>query len=537
MNNKIIGFTISERSIDHSDIDVFKVGLKMVHKKVCGMHLYYWGVGNISKCYIKKNVISLSFPMHSSLEDRNVLITVDNCSIKIENDWLGSIPIYYDLKSKIVSTLINKVVSNNFKIDSVGLPYYLRYGFSVFEHTPIKDLHFLRYYSKIVIKNNVMRVKYKVDSFIDRVRGVSKSNETIREIDNYLKNGEGRTVGDVYIPTSGGYDSRLLNMLFCNKKRIRSFTYGITYQSLLPQREVEYAREVTGRLGISWREIKLKYFHKHCDEWFRLFGCSTHLHGMYHIEFYARSLARVSKKRTLLSGIVGDLWSGGLEIRKITSSKDLRQLAYTHEIHIDEKYSKFDFEEKLSSNYYKKYKKSIDNARTYPIHTVRLKMILLSYLMSIPDYFGMPSWTPFLNFNIVKKMLTLPESERENRVWQKNIFKKNKLDVEKKIVSQTNLNTLNKDAFIFYPLKQINEVFLPFIKSNKIRELKREHKKMLSTALRAKFLLKRFEKSKRLSVFILKHATKNFDISVYNKIIILKSMEHAVRKYGLMDNN
>ena len=39
--------------------------------------------------------------------DRNILISFENDKIIVENDWLGSIPIFYNQKENIISTLSN----------------------------------------------------------------------------------------------------------------------------------------------------------------------------------------------------------------------------------------------------------------------------------------------------------------------------------------------------------------------------------------------------------------------------------------------
>jgi hypothetical protein len=64
------------------------------------------------------------------------------------------------------------------------------------------------------------------------------------------------------------------------------------------------------------------------------------------------------------------------------------------------------------------------------VFSMRLKLILLSYLTQIPEYFGFPVWTPFLNYDIAMAMLNLPQDRRKNRIWQRDFFKNVGLNLE-----------------------------------------------------------------------------------------------------------
>ncbi len=76
--------------------------------------------------------------------------------------------------------------------------------------------------------------------------------------------------------------------------------------------------------------------------------------------------------------------------------------------------------------------------------------MLISYLTQIPEYFGMPVWTPFLNFDNVKAMLNVEENRRENRLWQKEFFQKVGLSLEDMNLKSIKSNKLDyliaKDA-------------------------------------------------------------------------------------------
>ena len=81
------------------------------------------------------------------------------------------------------------------------------------------------------------------------------------------------------------------------------------------------------------------------------------------------------------------------------------------------------------------------------ISFIRVKMILLSYLMQLPEYFGFITYSPFLNFDIVTKMLKISDERKENRIWQTDFFAQNNIDLDSMNLKGTKSNTLDLDTF------------------------------------------------------------------------------------------
>ena len=282
MNNKIIGFTVCKNNIEHGDIDIFNIGLKSIKKEYAGFNIYLWGIGEIENAIVSGSY-TLSFPHTSSLNDRNVLITLSKKTIKIDNDWLGSIPIYYNPVAKIVSTLPLKC-SRDKGVDSEGLLYYLQNGFASFGKTYRKDVYQMTYCSTLIVNEKINLVQRK-DPALMLINTKEKYNETeaINAIKQYINNGEDKVKNKIIVPTSGGNDSRLLNALINDKKRILSYTYGVSKNSESCF-QVLYAKELSKRLKTKWKEIKFGNFWSEMNPWFRLYGQATHLHGMYQNE-------------------------------------------------------------------------------------------------------------------------------------------------------------------------------------------------------------------------------------------------------------
>ena len=324
-NNKLIGFILTTEKIKPR-IDTFNVGLNLFTIKHNNFHIYLWGTGLIEN-YKINGKYSLSFPLNNSLLDRNILISIEGNEIIVENDWLGSIPVFYNPKEKIVSTISNFCLKDK-KIHDEGLSNFCEFGYSVFEQTVFEDVKFMRYYSKLIVSDENIKIEYKKDpvsekSFLEKE---SNENDVINLMQDYVSRIESQIDGDIVLPTSGGYDSRLLNYLVKDKSRIRSFTYGLS-KDQTKSSEVVHAKKNSEIFSTKWEQIELKNYPKYISKWFSIYGFSTHLHGMYHIEFYFKILEKYKfKNPSFLSGIFGDIWAGNIKYEKISDHIDLIKL-------------------------------------------------------------------------------------------------------------------------------------------------------------------------------------------------------------------
>ena len=474
MNNKIIGFTVSKQPISHKDIDVFNVGLKLKTIEKNNFNIYLWGIGDLDKCYLDSKRISLSFPLHTSLKDRNILIHFKNKDIIIENDWLGSIPVFYNKKEIIVSTLSLKTLKNK-EIHVEGLANFVEFGYSALEQTPFKDVKFMRYFSKLVVNQQGITVVYKQDPILNKETFNKVEDEKIvfEKIKDYVNHVEDITEDEIILSTSGGYDSRLLNLCVNKKSRIRSFTYGIS-DNQSKSFEVVYAKKVCKTLGIQWEQIELGEFNRYVKGWFKLFGISTHLHGMYHIEFYKKILENHSfgGNATFLSAIIGDGWSGNVTCGKITNYNEIIKLAYSHGINAGKTQLLIPLDHKLKKQFFEENKIYLENEKIRITFLLRVKLILLSYLTIVPEYFGFPIWTPFLNLDIAIGMLNLSKERRQKRIWQEDIFKKYNLDIESMNLPRDNSNTLNYEAYMNHHFEPLDiQILSPYFKKSHLESI------------------------------------------------------------------
>jgi len=470
--NKIVGFLISKTKKLNLNIDVFNVGLKLIEVSYAGYYIYIWGIGDISKCKIQ-NKYCFSFPLHDDLLDRNIVLSLENNTITIENDWLGSIPIFYNSKENIVSTIANFCLKDK-TIDEEGLSNFCEFGYSVFEQTIFKDVKFMRYYSKLIISNNGIKIEYKEDPVLSMLfleKGYDE-DEVINLMQSYVSSIESKIDGDIVLPTSGGYDSRLLNYLIKDKDRIRNFTYGIS-KDQSKSTEVVHAKKISEIYNTKWEQIELNDYHSYIDKWFYIYGFSTHLHGMYHIEFYKKILVNNKlSKPSLLSGIFGDVWAGSINYKDINKPQDMINLGYTHGLNLNLKFLNIKSETKIKDRVFSEIKEYLKSDKGKTVFTIRMKIILISYLTQIPEYFGMPAWTPFLNFEIVKAILNLNKDRRKARIWQKDFFKRVGLNLEDMNLKSDKRNRLDYDISKSVQIEKIDiELMKKYINEKRLIEI------------------------------------------------------------------
>ena len=427
--NKIIGFLITKKT-DVPDYDIFNVGLNQLLLKCGDFNVFLWGVGDLSQC-VMDDKYTLSFPINADLMDRNILIDITGESITVENDWLGSIPIFYNEKNLIVSTVSTLCLKDK-EVDVDGLADYCTFGYSVFEKTPFKGVKFLRFLSRLKISKNEISVDYKIDPVLDKdftSQSVDEKN-VIEIMGNYVSTILEKTSGDIVLPTSGGYDSRLLNFLVKDKARIHSFTYGISDdqgQSF----EVVHAKKISEIYHTKWQQITLDNFNEYISDWFRLYGFSVHLHGMYHIEFY-KKIIKTNKLNNpiFLSGIIGDAWAESGKFKSVNNQDEVHLMGYSHGMSLDKKYLSFKIHDSGVTEFFNRYRQSIKNENIRAVYSMRIKLMLLSYLVQTPEYFGMPVFTPYLNFKVVKSTLSIAKGRRKKRIWQRDLFRDIGLDLE-----------------------------------------------------------------------------------------------------------
>jgi len=422
---KIIGFTVSKDSPDRlRNYRFVKDNYECRLFREGRLHVFVWGFGELSD-HISSEGFNLAFPSSDSLYDRNVLVRFTDNSVKIENDWLGSIPVFYNNHDRIVSTNSLMALGRDLEISNEGMVDYFDFGFSVLEQTFVRNVKFMRYFSQITFDSEGITASCKEDPVIARVSELEEvldEKEVLETIRKYLQGVLPNDNHTIIVPTSGGYDSRLINAMIECKDRVRAFTYG-TSKPQSNSFEVTNAKYVSRVLGIDWKQILLDHYYDYMDEWFDIFGFSTHLHGMYHIEFYRRIREEVGQNCVFLSGIIGDAWAGRVSIPQIRNAANLTRLGYTHGAVLPKSAQRIRSSMSSRKEFLDENGSFLHDKRIAVIFAMRFKLMLLSYLTTLPEYFGWPVATPFLNMDIVFSMLRISPERRKNRAWQNDYFR------------------------------------------------------------------------------------------------------------------
>jgi len=448
-----------------------------------------------------------------------------------ETDWIASRTVFYHEKTGKVSQNINDVIDYaNLEIDPEGFNNYLDFGYSILEQTPVKYVKFLRYSSRLLIDDKgILSVEYlddPADTWLDRIYS---EEEIFDLIQSKIRAWEHTVEGEIIIPTSGGYDSRLLNSMIEEKSRIRSFTYGIS-EDQSESFEVVYARCLSEILGTKWEQIPLGDFHKYFDDWDRIFGVSTHAHGMYHIEFYKKMVSRVKGNNAFLSGIFGDVWAGSVFIPKLKNQKDIIKLSYSHGLCADSRQSRLSSKRPKLSQYWETNKKKLEDERLRVLATIRLKIRLISYLIIVPEQFCFKPWSPFLDIEVAMAMLNLPHERRKNRIWMKEYFQRKGLDIESGVIDASRQNVLDLSALRRIPVvpldvdvlqEVINPAYVKWINNNVKNNNVTTNNQMVSKLLNI---------PKVGGILRLLGIGKNKQLEAYNAYLVLLPIEKLLKR-------
>lgn len=364
-----------------------------------------------------------------------------------QSDWLGSKPYFYNTRTGEHGFSSYDLVRNlrNFSFHPEGLFNYLDFGYCVFGLTPIEGIRFLPPSAKLSQNEQKEFLVEKLKDPALSYLGYSISEDEIFNLVKERVNQWERSLpcdAEIILPLSGGLDSRLLLWSIENKDRIRAYTYGV-YTGQNESKEVVFAKALANKYKVRWKQIKLGYFNNHIKCWIDAFGFSSHAHGMYQMEFYENISREVSGEAVILSGIVGDLWAGSISPMDVSRPEHLGKLSYSHGLRLNPRgiLTKFNLSEK--GIFFEEHCELLKEPWFQVVCLVRMKMMLLSYLLKVPELYGFKAWSPFLDIDIAMAMLNLNPARRRNRVWQKEFFKDKGLFPESWGLKYSSANNLN----------------------------------------------------------------------------------------------
>lgn len=271
----------------------------------------------------------ISFPI-GNLEkqplnyDRFLKVRINSSSILIENDYAGTIPVYYSTRDYISLSNIEPCVVLDSKTSSKDISYENIYGF-------IRYMHFIwdeTAYGHIhtMLPDSVYSYNLQDFSIESKyLQTVKSSKENINlsdeEVANKLNQLNDELVyrslshyDQIILPLSSGYDSRMILASLSKQKELKDKLYCFTYGSD-GSIEVEAGRRLTSALGVRWAfiDLPLEFLTKdYLYDIHNVFGSSLHMHGMYQLEFFneIKKRIKIEKNSCLTSGFMTGVPAG-----------------------------------------------------------------------------------------------------------------------------------------------------------------------------------------------------------------------------------
>jgi asparagine synthetase B (glutamine-hydrolysing) len=345
-----------------------------------------------------------------------------------ETNWLGVNLVFYNVRTKKWSTNLNEVIDlGDFRFSKEGLHYYLQNGFVMYGLTPLEDVFYTLPNTTLILdRSGNLQLIHNTDPVVSLIaKGPSSTSELESLLEDWFSAFHEEIVksgSNVILPLSGGLDSRMLASYLKGKKYVQAFTYGISMDQKQSY-EVVLAKEAAKKMQLKWSQVELSSFHRFLQHNYETYGISTHAHSMYHFEFYSKIVKSEStnSKKTVLSGIYGDVWAGSWEFpQQIKRAADLSTLVIHHGLNLS------GFESKIiktrEREYFEDHKYHLTEEKYRILTAARIKAPLIRHLIETPRYFGLDVVSPFFEPEIVACMLNLPVEQRKNREWQRKFI-------------------------------------------------------------------------------------------------------------------
>jgi hypothetical protein len=272
---------------------------------------------------------SIEFPVgnlnDSVLEsDRFLKVFIKKQTVKIENDYAGSIPVFYSLREDLVLSNIEPcvVLGSGASVDDLSYENiygFMRYMHFIWDETAYKHIFNMLPDSLFYFDAYTLEVKEEYLGTVKSTRDISDLSDKevadkLNKLNDDLVYGALEGYTQIILPLSSGYDSRMILASLCKrddlKEKLHCFTYGSEGSV-----EVEAARRLTAELGVRWDYIELPRRFLTKDYLFKIhdiFGSSMHMHGMYQIEFFEEITKKIQidKGACLTSGFMTGVPAG-----------------------------------------------------------------------------------------------------------------------------------------------------------------------------------------------------------------------------------
>lgn len=256
--------------------------------------------------------------------DRFLKIKVLKETIKIENDYAGSIPVYYSSKGHLslsniesFTMLDSQTTQNDFSYENIyGFMKYMHFIWDETAHNHIFSMLPDSSYSFNAIELNInikyLKTVYSTKNF-EEISDEKVSSE-LNKLNDELVYKSLEKYDQIILPLSSGYDSRMILVSLAKRVDLKDKLYCFTYGSI-GSIEVEAGRRLTLELGVKWDfiDLPLKFLTKeYLQDIHNVFGSSMHMHGMYQLEFFNEISKKIDirKNACLTSGFMTGVPAG-----------------------------------------------------------------------------------------------------------------------------------------------------------------------------------------------------------------------------------
>ncbi|MCB9496557.1 MAG: hypothetical protein H6686_06695 [Fibrobacteria bacterium] len=229
--------------------------------------------------------------------DRHLVLELTSRGLTTSTDFTGSVPVFHSSRDGWVVSNLEPAVIQGSGTDRSDLSLPGLFGLLLFSHflwdetlwghiaqqIPDSSMDFPTGGSHPVVR----RMDRWDPSPIRKHLGLEKIAAELDELNTELVQAALSPHGEVILPLSGGYDSRMILVAAARdsnlRDKLRCFTYGPS-ASL----EVQAARRLAKAYRVSWEHVDLPcrfLERRHLEAVGEIFGSSLHFHGMYQLEF------------------------------------------------------------------------------------------------------------------------------------------------------------------------------------------------------------------------------------------------------------
>lgn len=259
---------------------------------------------------------------NAEIRDRFLSVTIEKNTVRIQNDYAGTIPVYYSLRGHISISNIEPAVildsDTSFDdIDDASVFGFLHYSHLIWDETLYKHIKTqepdcLFNYS---IGSLSVEKKYLATLRSSDKHALLKDKNVgyaLGELNQYLvESSFSGEDAEIVLPLSAGYDSRMIIAAIGKsnlKERLSTYTYGQKGSV-----DVEAARLLAKKHGVKWTHVELPcnfFSEEYIKKNSLIFGSSLHFHGMYQLEFFDTIRNSLKEASVLTSGFMTGVPAG-----------------------------------------------------------------------------------------------------------------------------------------------------------------------------------------------------------------------------------